>query len=104
MSLPAREVADIFRDHGPAWHKANAGHVSLVQLKVKVMSAIDPLGLWLVAMSAHAVPNPCTSRMGQARFAPPVRCGSKTATTLRLVSSRPFLDIGATRRTRLSGL
>jgi hypothetical protein len=36
---PALEVADIFRDHGPAWRKANAGHVSLGQLKV--MSAIE---------------------------------------------------------------
>jgi hypothetical protein len=34
-----REVADIFRDHGPAWRIANAGHVSLGQLKV--MSAIE---------------------------------------------------------------
>jgi hypothetical protein len=33
------EVADIFRDHGPAWRKANAGHVSLDQLKM--MSAIE---------------------------------------------------------------
>jgi hypothetical protein len=33
------EVADIFRDHGPAWRRANAGHVSLGQLKV--MSAIE---------------------------------------------------------------
>ena len=33
------EVADIFRGHGPAWRKANAGHVSLGQLKV--MSAIE---------------------------------------------------------------
>jgi hypothetical protein len=33
------EVADIFRDHGPAWRAANAGHVSLGQLKV--MSAIE---------------------------------------------------------------
>jgi hypothetical protein len=33
------EVADIFRDHGPAWRRANAGHVSLDQLKV--MSAIE---------------------------------------------------------------
>jgi hypothetical protein len=36
---PALEVADIFRDHGPAWRIANAGHVSLSQLKV--MSAIE---------------------------------------------------------------
>jgi hypothetical protein len=36
---PALEVADIFRAHGPAWREANAGHVSLGQLKV--MSAIE---------------------------------------------------------------
>jgi hypothetical protein len=36
---PALEVADIFRDHGPAWRTANAGHASLDQLKV--MSAIE---------------------------------------------------------------
>ena len=39
MSRPALEVADIFRGHGPAWREANAGHVSLDQLKV--MSAIE---------------------------------------------------------------
>jgi hypothetical protein len=39
MARPALEVADIFRDHGPAWRAANRGHVSLGQLKV--MSAIE---------------------------------------------------------------
>ncbi|MGC1896898.1 MAG: IS91 family transposase [Pseudolabrys sp.] len=39
MSRPALEVADIFRDHGAAWRSANAGHLSLDQLKV--MSAIE---------------------------------------------------------------
>ncbi len=39
MSRPALEVADILRGHGPAWRQANAGHVSLDQLKV--MSAIE---------------------------------------------------------------
>ena len=39
MSGAALEVADIFRDHGPAWRRANAGRVSLNQLKV--MSAIE---------------------------------------------------------------
>ena len=39
MSRPALEVADIFRDHGAAWRRANAGHVSLDQMKV--MSAIE---------------------------------------------------------------
>ncbi|WP_374015499.1 IS91 family transposase [Phaeobacter sp. A36a-5a] len=36
---PGLELADIFRRHGPAWRRANAGHVSLTQLKV--MSAIE---------------------------------------------------------------
>jgi Putative transposase/Transposase zinc-binding domain len=39
VARPALEVADIFRDHGAAWRTANAGHVSLGQLKV--MSAIE---------------------------------------------------------------
>src|SRR5262245_13713263 len=39
MSRPLLEVADIFREHGPAWRDANRGHVSLDQLKV--MSAIE---------------------------------------------------------------
>ena len=39
MTRPALEVADIFRNYGPAWRRTNAGHVSLDQLKV--MSAIE---------------------------------------------------------------
>src|SRR5580658_3333024 len=39
MARPALEVADILRDHGPAWREANRGHVSLDQLQV--MSAIE---------------------------------------------------------------
>ena len=39
MLRPTLEVADIFRGHGAAWRQANAGHVSLDQLKV--MSAIE---------------------------------------------------------------
>jgi Putative transposase/Transposase zinc-binding domain len=39
MPRPGIEVADIFRHHGPVWRDANAGHVSLGQLKV--MSAIE---------------------------------------------------------------
>jgi Transposase zinc-binding domain len=39
VSRPKLEVADIFRDHGAAWRAANAGHVSLDQLKV--MTAIE---------------------------------------------------------------
>src|SRR4249919_1783386 len=39
VTRPALEVADIFRDHGPAWRQDNRGHVSLDQLKV--MSAIE---------------------------------------------------------------
>jgi Putative transposase/Transposase zinc-binding domain len=39
MAQPGLEVADIFRDHGPAWREANRGHISLEQMKV--MSAIE---------------------------------------------------------------
>lgn len=39
MSRPALEVADIFRHHGPAWRRANAGHISLEQMQV--MTAIE---------------------------------------------------------------
>ena len=49
MSRPSLEVADIFRDHGPAWRRANAGHVSLGQLKV--MSAIESCRT--VALGGH---------------------------------------------------
>jgi hypothetical protein len=39
MPRPELEVADVLRDYGAAWRLANAGHVSLDQLKV--MSAIE---------------------------------------------------------------
>jgi hypothetical protein len=39
MPRPSLEVADIFRDFGPAWREANRGHLSLGQMKV--MSAIE---------------------------------------------------------------
>lgn len=39
MPRPPLEVADIFRAHGTQWRAANAGHISLDQLKV--MSAIE---------------------------------------------------------------
>jgi len=39
MTRPAVEVADIFRGHGATWRHANAGRLSLGQLKV--MSAIE---------------------------------------------------------------
>jgi len=39
VGRPALEVADIFRAHGPAWRRTNAGHVGLGQLKA--MSAIE---------------------------------------------------------------
>ena len=51
MARPALEVADIFRDHGPAWRQANAGHVSLGQLKV--MSAIESCRT--AALGGHVV-------------------------------------------------
>ena len=49
MPRPPLEVADIFRAHGPAWRCANAGHVSLDQLKV--MSAIESCRT--VALGGH---------------------------------------------------
>jgi Putative transposase/Transposase zinc-binding domain len=51
MARPALEVADIFRNHGAAWRKANAGHVSLGQLKV--MSAIESCRT--VALGGHVL-------------------------------------------------
>jgi len=39
VARPALEVADIFRAHGPAWRRVQAGHLSLGQLKV--MSAVE---------------------------------------------------------------
>jgi len=39
VGRPRLEVAEVFRAHGAAWRKANAGHVSLAQLKA--MSAIE---------------------------------------------------------------
>ena len=39
MGRAALEVADIFREFGPAWRQAQRGHLSLAQLKV--MSAIE---------------------------------------------------------------
>jgi hypothetical protein len=39
VSRPRLEVADVFHHHAAAWRRANAGHVSLGQLKV--MSAIE---------------------------------------------------------------
>ena len=39
LHRPKLEIADIFRAQGHAWRLANAGHVSLSQLKV--MSAIE---------------------------------------------------------------
>jgi len=38
VGRPGLEVADIFREHGPAWRQEQRGHLSLAQLKV--MSAI----------------------------------------------------------------
>jgi hypothetical protein len=51
VSRPALEVADIFRNHGPAWRQANAGHVSLGQLKV--MAAIESCRT--LALGGHVV-------------------------------------------------
>src|SRR6202521_815253 len=51
LARPRLEVADIFRRHGPAWRNANAGHVSLGQ--IKVMSAIESCRT--AALGGHVV-------------------------------------------------
>jgi hypothetical protein len=51
VARPVLEVADIFRAHGPAWREANAGHVSLGQLKT--MSAIE--NCRTAALGGHVV-------------------------------------------------
>jgi hypothetical protein len=51
MGRPALEVADIFRTHGPAWRKQQAGHLSLSQLKV--MSAVEQCRT--AALGGHAL-------------------------------------------------
>ena len=51
MARPTLEVADILRDHGPAWRHVNAGHVSLGQMKV--MSAIESCRT--AALGGHVV-------------------------------------------------
>ncbi|MDV7146011.1 IS91 family transposase [Tropicimonas sp. TH_r6] len=69
MPRPKLEIADIFRRYGPAWRQANAGHVSLAQLKV--MSAIvacrtEALGGHVAACSdcshQHISYNSCKNR------------------------------------------
>ena len=69
MPRPKLEIADIFRRYGPAWRQANAGHVSLSQLKV--MSSIEAcrtevLGGHVAACSKcdhhHIAYNSCKNR------------------------------------------
>ncbi len=69
MTRSNLEIADIFRAYGPAWRRANAGHVSLAQLKV--MSAIeacrtDALGGHVAACTKcghqHIAYNSCKNR------------------------------------------
>lgn len=69
MPQRALEVADIFRTHGPAYRRANAGHLSLSQLKV--MSSIEAcrteaLGGHVAACSkcghSHIAYNSCKNR------------------------------------------
>jgi hypothetical protein len=64
MARSALEIADIFRDYGPAWRKANAGHVSLGQLKV--MSAIESCRTAALGMASHVAGSqrPCHALRG----------------------------------------
>jgi hypothetical protein len=72
VERPALEVADIFRDFGPAWREANRGHVSHAQLKV--MGAIEAcrtaaLGGYVARCEneecAHTVIAYCSCLMGK---------------------------------------
>jgi hypothetical protein len=69
VTRPALEIADIFREHGPVWRRAHAGHVGLAQLRV--MSAIeacrtDALGGHVAACAdcghSHIAYNSCKNR------------------------------------------
>ena len=51
MSRPRLEIADVFRDHGPAWREANRGHISHEQYKV--MNAIESCRT--AALGGHVV-------------------------------------------------
>jgi len=73
MSRPALDVADIFRDHGAAWRRANAGHVSLDQMKV--MSAIERCRT--VALGGHVA-----------------RCEGCAANMLPLITERSSIKPG----------
>jgi len=62
MSRGALEVADIFRDHGAAWRREQAGHLSLGQLKV--MAAIEQCRT--ASLGGHVE---CCPECGHARVA-----------------------------------
>ena len=57
MNEPAREVADIFRDHWAAWREANRGRLSLGQLKV--MSAIERCRTAVPRRARHGLRERC---------------------------------------------
>jgi hypothetical protein len=54
---PALDIADIFRTHGPAWRRAQAGH-SLSQLKV--VSAIEVCRTAELALPSCGSASTCT--------------------------------------------
>jgi len=55
MSRPALKVAEIFRAYGPAWRQAQAGHVSLGELKV-MWPSNSAARRWLEARQAELLP------------------------------------------------
>ena len=72
MARSSLEVAEILRDHGPAWRDANRGHISLEHLKV--MNAIEvcrtaALGGYVTRCEnekcAHTVIAYCSCLMGK---------------------------------------
>ena len=99
MERPALEVADIFRDFGPAWREANRGHVSHAQLKV--MSAIEAcrtaaLGGYVARCEndkcAHTVIAYCSCIMG--KIGNGESKGSLRSITEKFARSRSPLRVG----------
>ena len=53
MVRPVLEVADILRDHGPAWREANRDHVSLDQVKVNLFRGRNAIRKTIIKAEAR---------------------------------------------------
>ena len=82
--MDSLSIANIFRDHGPAWRDAHQGHVSLWQLKV--MSAIEQCRN--AALGAHAW---CCPHCGHTHIAYN-SCRNRHCPTCQAIASRQWLE------------